>query len=82
MPARSCLAELADLLGKDEWDIQITANQTQVRDVMGHPVLVVSAAGSIPSEYVRCRKFMEGVEKMVDDDGTVTSELEAANREF
>ena len=45
-------------------------------------VVSASAASSIPSEYVRCRKFMEGVEKMVDDDGTVTSELEAANREF
>ena len=42
---------------------------------------VSSTAGSMPSEYVRCRNFMDGIDQMVEDD-SVSSELEKGNREF
>ena len=42
---------------------------------------VSSTAGSMPSEYVRCRNFMDGIDQMEEDD-SVSSELEKGNREF
>merc|ERR1712117_59090 len=42
---------------------------------------VHATAGSMPSEYVRCRNFMDGIDQMEEDD-SVSSELEKGNPDF